>query len=235
MPTPSVAAVLFPRLFPDVFTDEKGEVGVYFEAALVIMVPVLFGQVLEIKARSKTGAAIKALLGLAPRTARRIMQGREEDIPLDEVKPGDLLRVRAGEKIPVDGLVLEGTTTADESMITGEPIPVGKGPGDRVIGATMNGTGSIVTKAEEVGTDTLLSQIVRMVAEAQRGRAPIQKLADKVGAYFGQIVVGAAAVTFVVWSLAGPEPKMAHGLITAVSVVIIACACALGGLQRLYQ
>jgi len=224
----SVIAAVFPGIFPDAFRDEKGQVGVYFEAAAVIVVLVLLGQVLELRARSKTGAAIKALLGLAPKTARRIKDGVEEDIPLEHVQPGDLLRVRPGEKIPVDGVVVEGTTSVDESMVTGEPMPVSKGPGDKVIGATVNGTGSIIIKAEKVGADTLLSQIVKMVAEAQRSRAPIQKLADVVAKYFVQVVVVIAVLTFVVWAWIGPEPKMAHALINAVAVLIIACPCALG-------
>ncbi len=224
----SVVATVFPGIFPEAFRDAEGGVGVYFEASAVIVVLVLLGQVLELRARSKTGAAIKALLGLAPKTARRIKDGVEEDIPLEHVKPGDLLRVRPGEKIPVDGVVVEGTTSVDESMVTGEPIPVTKGPGDRVIGATVNGTGSIVIKAEKVGADTLLSQIVQMVAEAQRSRAPIQKLADVVAKYFVQIVVAIAVATFVVWAWIGPDPRMAHALINAVAVLIIACPCALG-------
>ncbi len=224
----SVVATVFPGIFPEAFRDAEGGVGVYFEASAVIVVLVLLGQVLELRARSKTGAAIKALLGLAPKTARRIKDGVEEDIPLEHVQPGDLLRVRPGEKIPVDGVVVEGTTSVDESMVTGEPIPVTKGPGDKVIGATVNGTGSIVIKAEKVGADTLLSQIVKMVAEAQRSRAPIQKLADVVAKYFVQIVVAVAVATFVVWAWIGPDPKMAHALINAVAVLIIACPCALG-------
>jgi len=224
----SFVGAIFPGIFPATFRNEKGEVGVYFEAAAVIVVLVLLGQVLELKARSKTAAAIRALLGLAPKTARKIHDGQEEDIPLERVSPGDLLRVRPGEKIPVDGVVVEGSTSVDESMVTGEPIPVVKGPGDKVIGATVNGTGSIVMKAEKVGAETLLSQIVQMVAQAQRSRAPIQKLADVVAAYFVQIVVAVAVVTFIVWAWFGPEPKMAHALINAVAVLIIACPCALG-------
>lgn len=224
----SVIAILFPDIFPETFRGEGGEVGVYFEAAGTIVVLVLLGQVLELKARSRTGAAIKALLGLAPKTARIIRDGKEEDIPLEDVKANDLLRVRPGEKIPVDGTVVEGSTTVDESMVTGEPIPVEKKPGDKVIGATVNGTGSIVMKAEKVGAETLLSQIVRMVAEAQRSRAPIQKLADVVATYFVQIVIGIAILTFIIWALIGPEPKMTNALINAVAVLIIACPCALG-------
>jgi Cu+-exporting ATPase len=225
----SVIAHLFPDLFPASFRNEAGEVGVYFEAAAVITVLVLLGQVLELKARSRTSAAIKELLGLAPRTARRIKEdGSEEDVPLDQVQPGDRLRVRPGEKIPVDGVVVEGRSTVDESMITGEPIPVEKGPGDRLIGATVNGAGSLVMRAERVGQDTLLAQIVRMVSEAQRSRAPVQKLADRVAAVFVPAVVIVAAVTFAVWGIAGPDPKMAHALVNAVAVLIIACPCALG-------
>ncbi|MEW6409635.1 MAG: heavy metal translocating P-type ATPase [Nitrospirota bacterium] len=224
----SVVATLFPDIFPVSFRKEGGEVGVYFEAAAVIVILVLLGQVLELKARSKTGAAIKALLGLAPKTARRIKNGTEEDIPLEHVDKGDILRVRPGEKIPVDGVVIEGTSSVDESMVTGEPIPVQKDKGDRVIGATVNGTGMLIMKAEKVGADTLLSQIVHMVAEAQRSRAPIQKLADIVAAYFVQIVVAIAVLTFIMWAWIGPEPKMALALINAVAVLIIACPCALG-------
>jgi Cu+-exporting ATPase len=225
----SVIAHLFPDLFPASFRNEAGEVGVYFEAAAVITVLVLLGQVLELKARSRTSAAIKELLGLAPRTARRIKEdGSEEDVPLDQVQPGDRLRVRPGEKIPVDGVVVEGRSTVDESMITGEPIPVEKGPGDRLIGATVNGAGSLVMRAERVGQDTLLAQIVRMVSEAQRSRAPVQKLADRVAAVFVPAVVIVATVTFAVWGIAGPDPKMAHALVNAVAVLIIACPCALG-------
>jgi len=207
---------------------ENGEVGVYFEASAVIVTLVLLGQVLELRARSKTGAAIRALLGLAPKTARRVSDGREEDVPLEQVVPGDLLRVRPGEKIPVDGVVTEGSSSVEESMVTGEPIPVQKQKGDRVIGATVNGTGMLVMKAEKVGSETLLSQIVQMVAEAQRSRAPIQKLADVVAGYFVQIVVSIAVITFVIWAWMGPEPRMALALINAVAVLIIACPCALG-------
>ncbi len=206
-----------------------GEVAVYFEAAAVIVTLVLLGQVLELKARSRTGAAIKALLGLAPKTARRLRDdGSEEDVPLDQVHLGDRLRVRPGEKVPVDGVVLEGTSAVDESMVTGEPIPVEKKPGDRVIGATVNGTGSFVMRAERVGAETLLARIVQMVAEAQRSRAPIQKLADQVAGYFVPAVVSIAVATAIVWGLVGPEPRMAHALVNAVAVLIIACPCALG-------
>ena len=202
---------------------------VYFEAAAAITTLVLLGQVLELRARSQTGAAIKALLGLAPKTARRLAEdGSEEDVPLDQVQVGDRLRVRPGEKVPVDGVVIEGSSAVDESMITGEPIPVAKRAEDRVVGATVNGTGSFVMRAERVGSETLLAQIVQMVAEAQRSRAPIQKLADVVSGYFVPGVVAIAVVTFIVWSIWGPDPRMAHGLVNAVAVLIIACPCALG-------
>jgi Cu+-exporting ATPase len=225
----SVVAALAPGIFPPSFRDASGQVGVYFEAAAVITTLVLLGQVLELRARSRTGAAIRALLGLAPKTARLVGEdGSEQDVPLDRVKPGDRLRVRPGEKIPVDGIVLEGKSSVDESMITGEPMPVEKQKGDRVTGATVNGTGSLIMRAERVGSETLLAQIVRMVAEAQRSRAPIQKLADQVSGYFVPVVVGAAALTFVIWGLWGPAPRLAHGLVNAVAVLIIACPCALG-------
>ncbi|MRR55533.1 MAG: heavy metal translocating P-type ATPase [Deltaproteobacteria bacterium] len=225
----SVVAKLFPEIFPSSFRSHTGEVAVYFEAAAMITTLVLLGQVLEIKARSRTGAAIKMLLGLAPNTARRIREdGGEEDIPLSEVQPENVLRVRPGEKVPVDGTVLEGTSPVDESMITGESIPVEKAPGDRVIGATINGSGSLVMRAERVGADTLLARIVRMVAEAQRSRAPIQKLADLVAGWFVPVVVAASIVTFVIWALVGPEPRMAYAVVNAVAVLIIACPCALG-------
>jgi P-type Cu+ transporter len=202
---------------------------VYFESAAIIVTLVLLGQVLELKARSRTGAAIKALLGLAPKTARRIGPGTTEtDVPLDHVGAGDVLRVRPGEKIPVDGVVIEGASAVDESMLTGEPIPVEKALGDKVTGATVNGTGSLIIKAERVGSGTMLAQIVRMVSEAQRSRAPIQKLADRVAAYFVPTVAAVAIVTFVVWSLWGPQPRLAHALVNAVAVLIIACPCALG-------
>ncbi len=225
----SVVALLFPEIFPDAFRMQNGTVGVYFEASAVIIALVLMGQMLEQRARSRTGAAIKALLGLAPKTARRIEQdGTEHDVPLEQIAVGDRLRVRPGEKVPVDGRVLEGASNVDESMITGEPIPVEKGEGDSVIGATVNANGSLVIAAEKVGTDTVLSQIVQMVAEAQRSRAPIQKLADIVAAWFVPAVILAAVAAFIVWSLVGPEPSMAYALIAAVSVLIIACPCALG-------
>jgi Cu+-exporting ATPase len=225
----SVVAKLFPEIFPPSFRVHSGEVPVYFEAAAVITTLVLLGQVLELRARSQTGAAIKALLGLAPKTARRIGDdGSEEDVPLDQVQVGDRLRVRPGEKVPVDGVLIEGSSAIDESMVTGEPIPVEKHSGERVIGATVNGTGSFVMRAERVGAETLLAQIVQMVAEAQRSRAPIQKLADVVSGYFVPVVVAIAVITFVVWSMWGPEPRMAYGLVNAVAVLIIACPCALG-------
>ena len=225
----SVIAVLLPGIFPASFRDEHGNVPVYFEAAAVIVTLVLLGQVLELRARSQTGSAIKALLGLAPKTARRLRQdGNEEDVPLDQVHVGDRLRVRPGEKVPVDGVVLEGSSAIDESMITGEPIAVEKRANDRVVGATINGTGSFVMRAERVGSETLLAQIVQMVSEAQRSRAQIQRLADVVSSYFVPAVVLIAAITFVVWSVVGPEPRMAHGLVNAVAVLIIACPCALG-------
>jgi len=225
----SMVAALLPGIFPDSFRDEAGIVAVYFEAAAVIVTLVLLGQVLELRARSQTGAAIKALLGLAPKTARRVnADGSEEDVPLNLVEVGDSLRVRPGEKVPVDGRVLDGTTSVDEAMITGEPLPVAKRAGDTVIGATINRTGSVVIRAEKVGADTLLSQIVQMVAEAQRSRAPIQKLADVVAGYFVPAVMAVSALTLIVWALWGPDPKMAHALINAVAVLIIACPCALG-------
>ncbi|MBZ5702617.1 MAG: heavy metal translocating P-type ATPase [Acidobacteriia bacterium] len=225
----SVAATLFPQWFPASFRTGMGEVPVYFEAAAVITTLVLLGQVLELRARSQTGAAIRALLGLAPKTARLVRgDGAEVDVPLDQVKAGDLLRVRPGEKIPVDGTVLEGFSSVDESMITGEPIPVEKHKGARVTGATVNGTGSLVMRAERVGAETLLAQIVHMVSEAQRSRAPIQKLADVVSGYFVPVVVAIAVLTFIVWGLWGQTPRMAHALINAVAVLIIACPCALG-------
>ena len=225
----SVAAVLAPGAFPDAFRGHGGEVGVYFEAAAVITTLVLLGQVLELRARSRTGGAIKALLGLAPKTARRVSaDGSEEEVPLEQVKVGDLLRVRPGERIPVDGIVADGQSTVDESMVTGEPIPLEKVPNSKVIGGTVNGTGSLLARAERVGADTLLAQIVRMVSEAQRSRAPIQKLADLVSSYFVPAVIAIAVVAFVVWAMAGPEPRLAHALVNAVAVLIIACPCALG-------
>ncbi len=205
------------------------QVAVYFEPAAVITTLVLLGQVLELRARRQTGSAIKALLGLSPKTARRLRDDdREEDVAIDQVVAGDRLRIRPGEKVPVDGVVTEGRSAIDESMITGEPMPVAKGPGDRVIGGTVNGTGGLVMRAERVGADTVLAQIVRMVSEARRTRAPIQRLADRVSAYFVPSVVAAAVLTFLVWGLFGPEPRMVHALVNAVAVLIIACPCALG-------
>ena len=225
----SLVAALFPDIFPEAFRDSEGKVAVYFEAAAVIVTLVLLGQVLELKARDKTSSAIKALLGLAPKTARIVRgDGTEEDIPLEHVKPGDRLRVRPGEKVPIDGVVVEGTSSVDESMVTGEPIPVMKAHGDKVTGATVNETGSFLMRAERVGSDTLLAQIVRMVSEAQRSRAPIQSLADKVSSYFVPAVIIISILTFTVWSLVGPEPRLAYALVNAVAVLIIACPCALG-------
>lgn len=225
----SLVAALFPGLFPDAFRGHGGEVAVYFEAAAVITTLVLLGQVLELRARSQTSSSIKALLGLAPKTARVLRaNGVEEDISLVQVLPNDILRVRPGEKVPVDGVVLEGASSVDESMITGEPVPVEKVQGSKVTGGTVNGTGGLVVRAERVGSDTLLAQIVRMVAQAQRSRAPIQRLADVVSAWFVPAVVLVAVGTFIAWALVGPEPRMAHALINAVAVLIIACPCALG-------
>ena len=225
----SVIALFFPQIFPPIMQMEGGLVDVYFEAASVIIALVLLGQVLELRARSRTNAAIKMLLGLAPNTARIVRDdGKEEDIPLEHVHPGDILRVRPGEKIPVDGEVVEGESNVDESMVTGEPIPVAKAAGEKLIGATVNGTGSLLMRAEKVGSETLLAQIIKMVAEAQRTRAPIQKLADVVASYFVPIVVGVAVIAFVVWGVWGPEPRLAHAIVNAVAVLIIACPCALG-------
>ena len=225
----SVVATLFPDIFPHQFRGHGGSVPVYFEAASVIVALVFLGQVLELKARERTGSAIRALLDLAPKTARRIAaDGTETDVPLDEVKVGDRLRVRPGDSIPVDGIVLEGRSSVDESMITGEPVPVEKTPGDAVTGGTINKNGMLVIGAERVGADTMLSQIVEMVAKAQRSRAPIQGLADRVSYYFVPTVVLVAILSFVIWALFGPEPSMIFGLVSAVSVLIIACPCALG-------
>jgi len=222
----SVVATLFPRLIP--IRSAHG-VPLYFEAAAVITTLVLLGQVLELRARSRTGSALRSLLNLAPQTARRLADdGTETDVSLAEIQVGDRLRVRPGEKIPVDGVVLEGRSAVDESMVSGEPIPVEKEAGARVIGVTVNGTGSLIMRAERVGRDTLLAQIVRMVSEAQRSRAPIQRLADVVSAYFVPAVVLVAVVSFIAWMVLGPEPRLAHALVAAVSVLIIACPCALG-------
>jgi len=225
----SVVATLAPGVFPADFRGHGGQVSVYFEAAAVITALVLLGQVLELRARSRTSSAIKALLGLAPKSARLVRgDGSEEDVPLERVKPGDRLRVRPGEKVPVDGVVIEGKSLVDESMVTGEPIPAEKAPGSRVFGGTVNQTGGFVMRAERVGSETLLAQIVRMVSEAQRSRAPIQRLADVVASYFVPAVLAASVVTFVVWSIVGPQPRLAYALVNAIAVVIIACPCALG-------
>jgi Cu+-exporting ATPase len=225
----SVVATLAPAALPSAFRGAGGEVPLYYEPAAIITVLVLLGQVLELRARSRTSGAIRALLGLAPKTARRLDgDGAEVDVPLAEVKPGDRLRVRPGEKVPVDGVVLDGASPVDESMVTGEPIPVEKRAGDRVTGATLNTSGSFVMRAERVGADTLLAHIVRMVSEAQRSRAPVQRLADVVAGWFVPIVLATAGVTFAVWSLVGPAPRLANALLAAVAVLIIACPCALG-------
>jgi Cu+-exporting ATPase len=224
----SLVATVAPQIFPAAFLDMGGTPPIYFEAAAAITTLVLLGQVLELRARSRTGAAIRALLDLSPKTARVLRDGREEDIPLEQVQPGDRLRVRPGEKVPVDGVVLEGSSAIDESMITGESMPVEKGPGSRVIGATVNAAGSFVMRAEHVGSETLLAQIVQLVGQAQRSRAPIQRLADRVSAWFVPAVIAIALATFLVWSFVGPEPRLAHALVNAVAVLIIACPCALG-------
>jgi len=225
----SVVALLFPEIFPLNMQHESGTVSVYFEAAAVITALVLLGQVLELRARSRTNAAIKMLLGLAPNTARLIDdQGSEKDIPLDQVQVGNILRIRPGEKIPVDGVVTDGISNVDESMVTGEPLAVEKTAGEKLIGATINGTGSLLMKAEKIGADTLLSQIINMVAEAQRSRAPIQKMADTVAGIFVPVVVAIAIITALIWGIWGPEPKIAYALVNAVAVLIIACPCALG-------
>src|SRR5437870_8196189 len=223
----SAVVMLFPQLFPPSF-QEHGKIGVYFEAAAIITVLVLLGQVLELRARSRTGNAIRALLGLAPTTARVVQHNEERDVALDQVHPGDTLRVRPGEKIPVDGKISEGKTSVDEAMITGEAMPVEKTVGDRVTGGTINQTGSFLMTAEKVGADTVLSRIVEMVAQAQRSRAPIQGLADKVASWFVPAVVAAAVLTFIIWAMLGPEPRFAHAIVNAVAVLIIACPCALG-------
>jgi Cu+-exporting ATPase len=225
----SLLATLVPGIFPASFRSHGGAVPVYFEAAAVITTLVLVGQVLELRARRQTGGAIRALLDLRPRTARRLDDdGREHEIPLDAVQVGDRLRVRPGEKVPVDGTVSEGTSAVDEAMVTGEPLPVEKAPGARVIGGTVNTTGSFVVRAERVGEATMLAQIVRLVGEAQRSRAPVQDLADRVAAWFVPAVLAIAVLTFVVWAMVGPAPRLAHALVAAVSVLIIACPCALG-------
>jgi Cu+-exporting ATPase len=225
----SLVATLAPQVFPPAFRDHHGRVAVYYEAAATIVTLILLGQVLELRARSRTGAALRALLGLSPTSARRIRDdGSDEDVALDQVRIGDRLRVRPGEKVPVDGVVIEGESSIDESMVTGESMPVTKRVGDRVVGATVNSTGSLVIRAEKVGSDTLLGRIVAMVAQAQRSRAPIQKLADKVSSIFVPAVILVAAITLVVWAFVGPEPRMAHAVVNAVAVLIIACPCALG-------
>ena len=225
----SVIAVLFPGIFPPSFQTMPGVVPVYFEAAAAITTLVLLGQVLELRARSRTSSAIRALLNLSPKFARLVRtDGTEIDVPVEHVQPGDTVRVRPGERVPVDGVVLEGSSSVDESLMTGEPIPVEKTEGNRVTGGTVNGTGTFVMRAERVGSETLLAQIVRMVSEAQRSRAPVQKLADRVAAYFVPAVVAIAVLTFIIWAILGPAPKMAHGLLNAVAVLIIACPCALG-------
>ena len=225
----SVVAVIAPGIFPATFRDMSGNLGVYFEAAAVITVLVLLGQVLELKARSQTSSAIKALLSLAPKTARKISaDNKEADVPLSDIKVGDQLRVRPGEKVPTDGVVTEGRSSVDESMVSGEPIPVEKTTDAKVVGGTINGTGSFVMKTERVGNDTLLAQIVKMVSEAQRTRAPIQRLADTVASYFVPAVLVSSAITFVVWAIFGPQPHYAHAIVNAVAVLIVACPCALG-------
>src|SRR5213080_2380784 len=223
----SAVAVLAPGIFPESFRS-NGEVGLYFEAAAVITTLVLFGQSIEAKARSRTGQAIKALLNLAAKTAHRVRDGQEDEIAVEQIQKGDLLRVRPGEKVPIDGVIVEGKSNIDESMVTGESMPVSKGPDENVIGATVNQTGSFLIRAEKIGSETLLSQIVQMVADAQRTRAPIQKLADAVSGYFVPAVIAIAVITFVIWSIVGPAPAMAYALVNAVSVLIIACPCALG-------
>ena len=225
----SVVATLFPQIFPASFRGHGGAPNVYFEPAAAITVLVLLGQVLELKARGRTNAAVRALLDLSPKMARRVgTDGSERDVPLDQVQVGDRLRVRPGEKVPVDGTVLEGSTSVDESMITGESVPVEKKSGDKLIGATINGTGSVIMRAERVGSETLLAQIVRMVGEAQRSRAPIQRLADRVAGYFVPGVIAIAVIAFIAWAIWGPEPRLAYALVNAVAVLIIACPCALG-------
>lgn len=223
----STIATLFPQIFPESL-KKMGKIDLYFEAAAVITVLIILGQLLEAKARSQTGQAIKALLGLAAKNAHRIQNGNEEEVPIDSVQKGDLLRVRPGEKVPLDGIIIEGKSSVDESMISGEPMPVEKKTGDRVIGATVNQTGTFVMRTEKVGAETLLSQIVHMVAEAQRSRAPIQKLADTISGYFVPIVVLVSVITFIIWANWGPEPRLAYAIVNAIAVLIIACPCALG-------
>jgi Cu+-exporting ATPase len=223
----SAVAMIMPGLFPHAMQHE-GKVAIYFEAAAMVIVLVLLGQVLELRARSRTGSAIKALLNLAPPTARQVAPGGDHVVPLDQVKVGDWLRVVPGDKVPVDGAVVEGRSSVEESMVTGEPLPVEKIVGDKVTGGTVNGSGSFVMRAERVGSDTLLGQIVNMVAEAQRSRAPIQGLADKVAGVFVPAVLAVSALTFLLWMWLGPEPKLAHAVVNSVAVLIIACPCALG-------
>ena len=223
----SAVAVIAPGIFPISF-QRHGEVDLYFEAAAVITTLILLGQLIEAKARSRTGQAIKVLLGLAAKTAHRVRDGQEEEIQVDEIQKGDVLRVRPGEKVPIDGVIIDRRSNIDESIITGEPMPVSKHAGEKVIGATVNQTGSFLMRAERIGSETVLAQIVQMVAEAQRSRAPIQKLADTVSGYFVPAVIGVAIITFVIWSIVGPAPAMAYALVNAVSVLIIACPCALG-------
>ena len=225
----SIIATVIPQIFPPAFRQPDGSVAIYFEAAAVITVLVLLGQVLELRARDQTSGAIKALLGLAPKTARRVnADGAEEDVSIDLIAVGDSLRVRPGEKVPVDGVLIEGRATLDESMVTGESMPVSKDAGAKLIGGTLNATGSFIMSAEKVGRDTMLARIVQMVAEAQRSRAPIQRLADRVSGWFVPLVLAVAVAAFVAWSIWGPEPRYAYGLVAAVAVLIIACPCALG-------
>jgi Cu+-exporting ATPase len=225
----SVVAVLLPGIFPESFRGPGGNVPIYFEASAVITTLVLLGQVLELRARAETGSAIRALLGLSPKTARVVRNdGSEEDVPLDHLQPGDRVRVRPGEKVATDGVILEGSTAIDESMVTGEPIPVEKRVGDRATGGTVNGPGSFLMRAERVGSDTLLAHIVQLVSEAQRSRAPIQRLADVVSSYFVPVVVLISVLTFAAWASVGPAPRLAYALVNAVAVLIIACPCALG-------
>src|SRR5262249_16054965 len=223
----SVVAVIAPEIFPS-SSRRHGEVELYFEAAAVITTLVLLGQLIEAKARSRTGHAIKALLGLAAKTAHRIRDGQEEEIPADEIQKGDVLRVRPGDKVPIDGVIIQGKSNIDESMITGEPMPVAKRADEKVIGATVNQTGSFLMRAERIGSETVLAQIVQMVADAQRSRAPIQKLADTGSGYFVPAVIGAEIITFLIWSIVWPAPVMAYAVVKAVSALIIGCPCALG-------
>ena len=225
----SIVALLFPQIFPSGFRDAEGHVGVYFEAGAVIIVLVLLGQIMELRAREQTGSAIKALLDLASKTARLVLpDGTEKEIALEDAKVGDRLRVRPGDKVPVDGIVVEGMSSVDESMISGEPVPVEKVSGDTVTGATLNGNGSLVIEATRVGSDTTLAQIIELVASAQRSRAPIQQFADRVASMFVPSVIGVAVLAFIAWALWGPSPALAYGMVSAVAVLIIACPCALG-------